>query len=429
MKRTFILTVLIFCLIPTCLKASEYKDIQGHWAKEYIDYMNDEGLINGFEDGSFRPDKPIKKSQIYKIINRIFNFSEESDLDYKDKDLWYIKELKRAVKAGYINYDRDFKDDNIERKDFINILGSIYGLSDKEDNYRYFNDLDTLDPLTKSYIGALLKDGIIKGYGNSNLKPDSGLTRGEASKIISLAIKKYGREALYKMETPSKPQGPSQELSNELIFLVNDSRNLNLSNYSQESAQRLNEAIAKGERILLASWATDYDISESIKEIREARDSLKIKLQDPRLFINAIDSSGNPVDANYYINNQPFISGSTLEKGRYLLKAVSSYGYQATSYINMDSGDKSITITFDDEGYNERLELILKEHLSCSKGRFFNKNERVQVQIHSPEGMKLDYLLVNGRPKRTLDEEYNFIIKENTTIEAVFIKKEVNNEP
>ena len=37
----------------------EFTDVRGHWAEKQIDEMAALGVIRGYEDGTFRPDKPI----------------------------------------------------------------------------------------------------------------------------------------------------------------------------------------------------------------------------------------------------------------------------------------------------------------------------------------------------------------------------------
>lgn len=42
----------------------------GHWAEDNIRWGIDKGLLNGYEDGSFRPDKPITRAEVATILHR-----------------------------------------------------------------------------------------------------------------------------------------------------------------------------------------------------------------------------------------------------------------------------------------------------------------------------------------------------------------------
>ena len=51
--------------------ADKFADIEGHWAAAYINNVAAEGWINGYSDGSFRPDEYLTRAEIVTIINRI----------------------------------------------------------------------------------------------------------------------------------------------------------------------------------------------------------------------------------------------------------------------------------------------------------------------------------------------------------------------
>ena len=50
-----------------------FSDIEGHWAKAYIERAAELGWISGFQDGTFRPDAYITRAQAVTMINRMLN--------------------------------------------------------------------------------------------------------------------------------------------------------------------------------------------------------------------------------------------------------------------------------------------------------------------------------------------------------------------
>ena len=48
-----------------------FKDTKEHWAREYIDFVAEKGLMKGYEDGSFQPNKPISRAEVATIIARL----------------------------------------------------------------------------------------------------------------------------------------------------------------------------------------------------------------------------------------------------------------------------------------------------------------------------------------------------------------------
>ena len=58
-----------------------FSDIEGHWAKAYIERAAELGWISGFQDGPFRPDAYITRAQAVTMINRMLNRLPEDPSD------------------------------------------------------------------------------------------------------------------------------------------------------------------------------------------------------------------------------------------------------------------------------------------------------------------------------------------------------------
>ena len=58
-----------------------FSDIEGHWAKAYIERAAELGWISGFQDGTFRPDAYITRAQAVTMINRMLNRLPEDPSD------------------------------------------------------------------------------------------------------------------------------------------------------------------------------------------------------------------------------------------------------------------------------------------------------------------------------------------------------------
>ena len=46
-------------------------DITGHWAEKEIRWCLDKGLMKGYPDGSFHPDKPVTRAELAAVLRRI----------------------------------------------------------------------------------------------------------------------------------------------------------------------------------------------------------------------------------------------------------------------------------------------------------------------------------------------------------------------
>jgi len=48
----------------------EVKDYKGHWAEDALDWAYDKGFINGYEDGTTRPDAACTRAELVTILRR-----------------------------------------------------------------------------------------------------------------------------------------------------------------------------------------------------------------------------------------------------------------------------------------------------------------------------------------------------------------------
>src|SRR5690606_4466553 len=96
--------VLIFFFQSDRADAQNYKDISNHRAKETFEIWLNDGLINGYQDGTVRPDNPIMRSEFAAIINRAFPITTNSSLTFSDTPAgsWYMNDVQRVYSAGLI---------------------------------------------------------------------------------------------------------------------------------------------------------------------------------------------------------------------------------------------------------------------------------------------------------------------------------------
>ena len=52
-------------------------DVTGHWAEDAIRRCIERGLLKGYPDGSFQPDKPVTRAELAVILDKL---SKEDDL-------------------------------------------------------------------------------------------------------------------------------------------------------------------------------------------------------------------------------------------------------------------------------------------------------------------------------------------------------------
>ena len=85
-------------------KSKGFKDTNKHWAKNAINTACDMKVINGFSDGTFKPDKTVTAAEAAKIITRLFAFrtTNQKEMPAINKKHWAYDSLKKIFFAGII---------------------------------------------------------------------------------------------------------------------------------------------------------------------------------------------------------------------------------------------------------------------------------------------------------------------------------------
>lgn len=133
-----------------------------HYAYAAIKKLSDMGVINGYSDGTFRPDASVTRAELTKMV--------------------------------YIAGEKDIK-----------------GMNNSP-----FTDLDTTNALSK-YVLSAYREGLIKGYTDFTFRPQSSVTKAEGSKIILKAFNQPSEKSKTKVADISK----LGDLENYVGYMIN----------------------------------------------------------------------------------------------------------------------------------------------------------------------------------------------------------------
>ncbi|CEQ02956.1 S-layer-like domain-containing protein [[Clostridium] sordellii] len=146
---------------------NKFNDISSdYWAKNEVNYLASKGLLNGYEDGTFRPENPITRAEVATILVR-----SNGDIKQKFKKIfpdiddshWANKYIEKAAELGYmLGYeDGSFKPDQvITRGETVVTLNRIYrnpcDLKETNNSKILFTDLDKNNWAYNDIIKAIL---------------------------------------------------------------------------------------------------------------------------------------------------------------------------------------------------------------------------------------------------------------------------------
>ncbi len=235
MKKTISIVLILVLLTAGVFAATiSFKDTKPtDWYMNTVSKLVERGGINGYPDGTFKPNDKITKAEFIKIVMTSLGFEEKHDAVH-----WANNYIRKAVGLNIIDI-KDFPsnklDEIITRNDMAKVAVKVLEYNKEEfteDFDRYIYQIRDFNSISNSYRDYVLKayvKGIITGYPDGTFGGDRGLTRAEASTVI-IRILETGERVL-----PSEPKGPTTELSEEDIKRL-QSYPLNTGNYIGENA-------------------------------------------------------------------------------------------------------------------------------------------------------------------------------------------------
>ena len=123
-------------------QTSSYADVElDDWFNNAICTLSNAGIINGYEDGTFKPNGKITRAEFATIASRFFEYADENiENPFSDveEDTWYYQYIMAASDMGLINGypDGTFKPDNlITRAEAVTIVNRTLDRHPDQENF------------------------------------------------------------------------------------------------------------------------------------------------------------------------------------------------------------------------------------------------------------------------------------------------------
>ncbi len=148
-------------LDTTTMGNMQFSDMNGHWAAAAVSKVADYGIIKGYPDGTFQPDKPMKRAEICAIINNYWHVTgfvpDASAAPISDIKGHWAEQLITALynhRFTDLYIDKSFKPDApLQRADVAQIMNritdrplltnSVQLFSDVRSDFWGFNEVNT----------------------------------------------------------------------------------------------------------------------------------------------------------------------------------------------------------------------------------------------------------------------------------------------
>lgn len=210
-NRIITLTLVLAILFSMTANAVTFTDIGSHWAKSYIERVEKNGLVTGYEDGTFKPDNNVTVLESLIMLSRLYKIDDDIKKEIIDKYKpslktmqnvlyyeWSFDYLALAIELGVVS-EQAVKDmfakktifADAKREEVAVLLTNAMQLDEEAKSLKVyslpFNDRDDISASARPYIHLMYEKKIMLGDNEKNIKPQNKITRAEISTLLDKA--------------------------------------------------------------------------------------------------------------------------------------------------------------------------------------------------------------------------------------------------
>ncbi|WP_088429576.1 S-layer homology domain-containing protein [Halomicronema hongdechloris] len=176
-----------------------------HWAKPAIDSLSAQRWLQGFPDGSFRPDAPITRAEFAAQIAQVFSelpLQSSTSITFQDvpETHWGQASIQRAVQAGFLRGypGRTFRPNQpVSRAQLIVAVASGLDLEAEANTdvlLQPYQDRNQVPAWAIPSLVAAIRSGLVADAEQLNrLRPQAAATRAEVAAMLHQALVYMGR--------------------------------------------------------------------------------------------------------------------------------------------------------------------------------------------------------------------------------------------
>ncbi|WP_300821130.1 GH25 family lysozyme [uncultured Oscillibacter sp.] len=172
--------------------ALAFTDTTGHWAESAVNKWSQEyGVLQGYDDGSFKPDASITRGAFAGILDRFLQFQAAAPAGtFSDTkgSRWEDSILKLNAAGVYLGSEgKALPGDSITRQQAMTMVARAFQLGGT-DNALAYHDEAQIAGYARPYIAELTGRGWITDAAEGSFRPTEPLTRAELVNLLNNMI-------------------------------------------------------------------------------------------------------------------------------------------------------------------------------------------------------------------------------------------------
>lgn len=175
---------------------TDFEDTKNHWAKEYINKLAADGIVNGMGNNLFQPDGSLTRAQFLAMLAKTLSnvdVSKSPSAGFTDvpKTEWFYNYVNWGFENNIVkgmDATTFAPDQKISREQMAVMLVNFANsqsatLADKGVTAK-FTDEALISSWSKDHVNKVVAAGIISGHPEGNFEPQGNATRAQAAKVV-----------------------------------------------------------------------------------------------------------------------------------------------------------------------------------------------------------------------------------------------------
>lgn len=197
--RKLVIIILMICLIPIGFADQIFFDVSDHWAAPSIYWASDKGYVNGYPDGTFRPEQPITRLEFLDIYQEILIQNGVLDKELQAEDYFYDDLVENewgrgvvsSLEGNFLSVGRSLNaifplpllegEQALTRAEAIQLLSWVVPEKGDQQNIVF---LDSIEESKLDAVDRVVAHEIFTGYPDQTIRLENGLSRAEATIVL-----------------------------------------------------------------------------------------------------------------------------------------------------------------------------------------------------------------------------------------------------
>jgi hypothetical protein len=165
-----------------------------YWAAGDISLLAQQGIVDGFPDGTFRPDEAVTRAQFVKMLVLTLGLTPRAggttftDVAPSEWFAPYVAAAVRAQLVGGISPTTFAPDGTLTREEMAVLLARALKLTTSA--AVTFTDSGRIDSWAAAGVDEAAAAGYVVGFPDGSFQPLGPTTRAQAAKVLAMVLRK-----------------------------------------------------------------------------------------------------------------------------------------------------------------------------------------------------------------------------------------------